>query len=123
MARPALTGADLHMHSYHSDGEWAPAELVDAAARAGLAAVALTDHDTVAGVAEMQAAGAALGLEVLAGVEISTWLDADLHLLGYGFDPADDALADTLARAREGRVERAQRITDRLAELGVPVPW
>jgi predicted metal-dependent phosphoesterase TrpH len=111
------------MHSYHSDGEWTPKELVDAAVRAGLAAVALTDHDTVSGVAEMQAAGAAAGIEVLAGVEISTWLEADLHLLGYGFDPEDGALAETLARAREGRVERALRMTGRLAELGVPVPW
>jgi hypothetical protein len=118
-----LTGADLHLHSLHSDGEWAPAELVEAAFRAGLAAVALTDHDTVGGLPEMQAEGAASGIEVVTGVEISTWLEGDLHLLGYGFDPADAALARTLAWAREGRLERARRMTGRLAELGVPVGW
>lgn len=116
-----MSGADLHLHSLHSDGEWSPAELIQAAARAGLRTVALTDHDTVTGVIEMQAAGEAAGVEVLSGIELSTWLDGDVHMLGYGFDPANAALAETLARAREGRYERAVRMTERLAELGAPI--
>jgi len=116
-----LGGADLHLHSLHSDGDWAPGELVRAAEREGLRTVALTDHDAVDGVAEMREAGRAAGIEVLSGVEISTWLDGDLHLLGYGFDPEDPSLAATLARARDGRYDRAVRMTELLGELGMPL--
>jgi predicted metal-dependent phosphoesterase TrpH len=109
------------MHSHHSDGDWSPEELVNAARREGLRTVALTDHDTVDGVPAMQAAGSDAGLEVLSGIEISTWLDGDLHLLGYGFDPGDASLSVILARARKGRYDRAVRMTERLGELGMPL--
>src|SRR5437764_4478862 len=83
-ARPPAAGrADLHLHTTHSDGEYVPAQVVDLARRSGLAAVALTDHDTVGGIAAARAA-AGSGLEVVPGVEISAEYDGrELHLLGY----------------------------------------
>lgn len=114
--------ADLHLHSHYSDGEWPPEKLVRSAAHAGLGAIALTDHDDARGVAEAVDAGERLGVEVLAGVELSTWWEGtDLHLLGYGFDTTEARLAALLGRARSGRRDRAERITERLTELGVPV--
>lgn len=114
--------ADLHLHSRFSDGEWPPAKLVRAAAHGDLGAIALTDHDDVRGFAEALAEGRERGVEVLSGVELSTWWDGvDLHLLGYGFDPDNARLCALLDRARLGRHDRAERITERLAGLGVPV--
>ena len=113
--------ADLHMHSHFSDGQWSPARLVESAKGQRLRAIALTDHDTVAGIEEAALAGHAAGIEVVTGVEISTWLDADVHLLAYAFDPENEGVRDLLGSARTSRAERAERICDRLNELGVPV--
>jgi predicted metal-dependent phosphoesterase TrpH len=113
--------ADLHLHSHFSDGEWSPRQLADSAKRERLRAIALTDHDTVDGIAEAILCGRAVGIEVIAGVEISTWLDVDFHLLGYGFDPENADLAAILAKARGSRYERAVRMSERLEDLGVPV--
>ncbi|HMB67801.1 MAG TPA: PHP domain-containing protein, partial [bacterium] len=113
--------ADLHMHSVRSDGEWSPARVVKEAGREGLRAVALTDHDTTEGLDEAFAAGAEHGVEVIAGVEISTWLDSDVHVLAYGFDPRDAALTALFLAARGARRERAERMVERLAELGNPI--
>ena len=109
------------MHSVHSDGEWTPDRLVKAARRAGLAAIALTDHDTVGGVAGAKEAGRLHDVEVLSGVELSTWDDADVHLLAYGVDTANDELGRVLGRSQADRFQRAVRIVDRLAELGAPI--
>lgn len=111
---------DLQGHSTQSDGELSPAETVRAARRAGVELFALTDHDSVAGVAEAAAAAAEVGLGLVTGVEISV-LDpvaADLHLCGYGFDPADEALLAELARSREDRERRASRMIEALKESG-----
>jgi predicted metal-dependent phosphoesterase TrpH len=113
--------ADLHMHSRHSDGEWSPERLVRHACGAGLRAIALTDHDTLTGLGEAAQAGSEHGLEVLTGVEISTWYGGDFHLLGYGFDPDDGPLSDLFERARHARRDRARAMVERLTELGVPV--
>lgn len=113
--------ADLHMHSVQSDGEWSPSRLVKEARREGLRAIALTDHDTTAGLEEAFAAGEAHGVEVIAGVEISTWLDADVHMLAYAFDPASAALVSLFRDARSARRTRAERMVERLTELGKPV--
>src|SRR5262245_456824 len=84
---PSSGRADLHLHSTHSDGMYTPAQLVDLARRSGLAAMALTDHDTLSGVPEARTAAAGSGVEVIAGVEISTkYRGAELHLLGYFVD-------------------------------------
>ncbi|RKS72498.1 hypothetical protein CLV35_2742 [Motilibacter peucedani] len=114
---------DLHTHSTASDGTDSPAELVRAAAAAGLDVVALTDHDTTAGWDE---AAAALpdGLTLVRGAEISCrYKQVSLHLLGYLFDPDDPRLAAELERVRASRVPRAREMVDRLRASGVPVSW
>ncbi|RLQ09216.1 PHP domain-containing protein [Micromonospora sp. BL1] len=118
---------DLHTHSTASDGTLTPAELVRAAAGAGLDVVALTDHDTTAGWAPAVAA-LPPGLTLIRGAEISCrWFGAEpaipLHLLAYLFDPAEPHLAAELARVRRAREERGERIVRLLQADGVPVSW
>ncbi len=100
-----------------------PAELVRAAARAGVRTLAVTDHDTVAAFEETRAAGREVGVEVLCGVEISTTAStgAAVHVLGYLFRPDDPGLTATLERVLRGRGDRNQAIADRLAALGMPI--
>jgi len=123
-ANPEPSGryVDLHVHTTASDGERAPADVVARAARAGLAAIAITDHDTVAGVAEAEAAGAALGVRVVAGCEFS--VDAgwgEMHLLGYFLPVASAELADFLSSARADRERRAREMVEKLVALGVRI--
>jgi predicted metal-dependent phosphoesterase TrpH len=114
---------DLHTHSSVSDGTDAPAELVAAAAAAGLDVVGLTDHDTFAGLDEAGEAGVQLGVRVLRGLELSAEHDGvSVHLLGYGCLVDDGPLNDELAKVREGRVGRIPAMLARLAEQGMPVP-
>jgi predicted metal-dependent phosphoesterase TrpH len=112
---------DLHMHSTASDGSVAPAEVVAAAHRAGLCAIALTDHDTVDGVPAAQMAGASLGVRVIAGVELSA-VDAggEIHVLGLHL-AYPEHLSAALDELKESRRDRAGRIVERLNALGVPV--
>jgi hypothetical protein len=115
--------ADLHVHSNASDGTDPPAEVMRRAAAAGLDAVALTDHDTVAGYPQ---ACQALpdGLIGVPGMELSCLLSGrSVHLLGYLFDPDHAELAAELARIRDDRVLRARAMVDRLAGLGVAISW
>ena len=114
---------DLHVHSNASDGTDTPAEVVRRAAAAGLDVVALTDHDTQAGIAE---ASAALphGLTLVPGMELSCELDdRSVHLLAYLFDAEDPALAAEADLIRNDRVNRAQAMVVRLGELGTGVTW
>ena len=117
---------DFHVHSTASDGSLRPAEVAEEAARVGLAAFALTDHDTVAGVAEAQAAGEAAGIEVWGGIELSVSRDEgreQMHVLGLGIDASTPEL---VARTQALRVERAQRgarIVERLQALGVALDF
>jgi len=114
---------DLHTHSSVSDGTDSPGELIANAARVGLAAIALCDHDTFDGLDEAVRAGAQAGVEVLRGIEISADLDGQsVHLLGYGLRPEHPGLAAELAQVRAGRTERVPRMLQRLAEVGLPVP-
>jgi hypothetical protein len=114
---------DLHLHTTRSDGAFAPEAVAAAAARAGLHAIAITDHDTADGVAPARAAAAREGrLRVLAGIELScTEGGADLHLLGYGIDPADPGLSALAARLAVLRRERLGEIVARLNALGVAI--
>jgi predicted metal-dependent phosphoesterase TrpH len=134
--------ADMHVHSNASDGTDPPAEVMRRAAQAGLDAVALTDHDTVAGLAPARRALPA-GLILVPGMELSSRLDGpsqghpdrgvpggssprgqqSVHLLAYVFDPDDPELAAETRRIRDDRVLRAQAMVDRLAALGVPITW
>ena len=114
---------DLHTHSTASDGSLPPAAVVRLAAEAGLSAVALTDHDTVTGLAEAAAAAAEVGIDFLPGMEVTAAFPrpGTMHLLAYGFDvghPALQALVDRLSQARS---DRAGQIVARLNRLGLDV--
>ena len=123
MTSPAgPTGAsfvDLHMHSTASDGSRSPTDVVRAARKASLVAIALTDHDSVAGLAEAQAAGQELGVRVVNGIELSAVEgEVETHVLGLHL--RDTAILDRgLAELREMRHQRARQIVERLNELGV----
>jgi 3',5'-nucleoside bisphosphate phosphatase len=115
--------ADLHCHSSASDGTRAPADVIARAAAAGLDAIALTDHDTVAGIAEAATALPA-GLALIGGMELSCRRDGhSVHMLGYLFDPGHPDLAAQTRAIRDSRVERARAMVARLAELGTDVTW
>jgi predicted metal-dependent phosphoesterase TrpH len=118
---PGRPTFDLQSHSTRSDGALAPGEVVRSAAGAGVELLALTDHDTVAGVGEAMATGRELGLRVVAAAELSA-IDRgerDLHILGYGIDPANSGLADSLATFRADRHRRAERMAQALRGLGL----
>lgn len=112
---------DLHAHSTASDGSRSPSEVVHAALAAGLSAIALTDHDTLAGLDEATATGAQVGVRVVAGVELSAVEDEqETHVLGlHVTDRAE--LEDRLVTLRDMRMTRAERMVRRLNELGFPV--
>jgi hypothetical protein len=113
---------DLHCHSTASDGECPPAEVVQRAKEAELAAIALTDHDTTAGVAEAVRAGAASGVRVICGCEFSTrapW--GELHLLGYFLDPEHAGLQTFLVETRAARRRRGEQMVSKLQQLGVDI--
>lgn len=118
--KPSSGRADLHLHSTYSDGTYTPAQLVDLARRSGLAAIALTDHDTLAGLMEAQSAAAGSGVEVIAGVEISAeYRGTELHLLGYFVDSDDPLLLAALDRLRRDRHARFWTMAERLRQSGV----
>lgn len=114
---------DLHTHSSVSDGTESPAELMAAAAAAGLTAIALCDHDTFDGLDDAAEAAAGLGVELLRGIEISAELDGQsVHLLGYGARSDHSGLLAELELVRDGRTQRIPRMLERLAAAGIPVP-
>jgi predicted metal-dependent phosphoesterase TrpH len=115
---------DLHAHSAASDGTDAPAEVVRAAARAGLDAIALTDHDTTSGWAQAAPIARRLGVALVPGMEISCQAGGvGVHLLSYLHDPDDTALQAETERTRTDRRSRARRMVDRLAADGIPLTW
>ena len=115
---------DLHTHSTASDGSLSPGELVDLAAKKGLAALALTDHDTLDGLPEARAAGQVRNIDVIAGVELSV-ADGErsVHLLGLFLPERPGPLAEALAYLRERRHNRNRLILDKLRTLGVPLEY
>ncbi|MGQ0640166.1 MAG: PHP domain-containing protein [Gemmatimonadaceae bacterium] len=117
--------ADLQLHSAASDGSDSPAEVVRRARALKFAAIALTDHDTVAGVPEALATAESLGIECISAVELST-LDENerqVDILGYGIDHLDADFAAELKRIRSGRLGRAFAMVEKLNELGYQVSW
>ena len=126
---PHPSRVDLHSHSRRSDGVLEPAELVAQAAAAGVKVLALSDHDTLAGVRELRAPGwPSLPLDLVAAVEINSvatgmgelW-EGELHILGLGVDLNDEAFESALERQRGFRATRFRRVVDRLRELGRPI--
>ncbi|HEY7032794.1 MAG TPA: PHP domain-containing protein [Thermomicrobiales bacterium] len=113
---------DLHTHSNVSDGLLTPTELVRAADGRGLRVLALTDHETVAGLAEAESAARDAGIEFIPGVELNTDRGHhEVHILGYYVDRNDSDLVAALAHLEEQRVERIERMVRQLATIGAPV--
>ena len=116
---------DLHLHSTASDGRFSPTELVRKAAEEGLAVIALTDHDTVGGIAAaLEAAREFPMLRLIPGIEISTDIpEGEAHILGYFIDHTDYNLQPALEKMRNSRWERARQIVTKLEEMGCPIDW
>ncbi len=115
---------DLHTHSTCSDGTDPPERIPELAAAAGCTAVALTDHDTFAGIARARARADQLGIELVAGCEVSCkYRGTSAHVLVYFVDDGEGPLQDELARLRDDRVERNRRLAARLGELGIPITY
>ena len=114
---------DLHCHSTASDGTLSPSEVVRLAQRHGLSALALTDHDTIGGIAEAAAEAKNLNIDFLPGIEISAEYPqpGTMHILGYGIDPNSSTLKDLTHQLIAGRDNRNPRIVAKLNELGVNV--
>ena len=113
---------DLHLHSTQSDGSFSPTQVVQRAAKLGLSAISLTDHDSVAGVQEALNIGRDIGVEVIPGTELSAQeAGIDIHILGYFIDPANSDLLAYLQKFQDARRNRAEKIVARLNRLGVQI--
>lgn len=111
---------DLHSHSTCSDGALAPAQLVSRASGQGVDILALTDHDTTAGLGEALAAADGAGIILVPGVEVSvSWAGRVVHILGLGIDAESAPLRRGLEKLRRTRVERADKISKKLANAGI----
>ncbi len=119
---PTFGGADLHCHSTFSDGVDTPATLVRHAVEAGLAVLALSDHDAVHGLPEFEAAAKGTGLVTVTASELSTRCDGeDVHVLGLFLDPEEPGLAAHLEKFRDDRDTRGEAMVEKLASLGMPL--
>jgi 3',5'-nucleoside bisphosphate phosphatase len=114
--------ADLHLHSFYSDGTYSPEELVRQAARQGLAAIALTDHDTVEGCPPTATACHEAGIEFITGTELTAEQDGyEIHILAYCFDPNHDEMRSELGKFQAVRQNRIREMVARLNELEIPL--
>jgi len=112
--------ADLHVHTYLSDGTQSPEEVVELAKNGGLKTIAITDHDVVAGIDRAQKKGKEVGLEVIPGIELTAEaLDTEIHILGYFIDHRNYNLVETIGKIQKGREERIFKICEKLNGLGV----
>lgn len=115
---------DLHIHSNHSDGSYTPREIVRKAAKKGLHAISIADHDTITQIKESLEAGEKCRLDVIAGVEVSAdFPDGTMHILGYFVDPDNDELFDMVSQFRAGRDERNPKIIEKLNALGADIAY
>jgi len=116
--------ADLHIHSSFSDGEWSPKEIVLTASKLGLSAIAITDHDTIAGIKEAKIVASTAGIEIIPAVEINTDFDEkEIHILGYLLDTNSSTLLEGLKRQREARLKRNEEIVHKLNKLGLKISF
>ena len=119
-----MNRVDFHLHTTHSDGSCTPAEVIELAAKAGVTALAITDHDITTGVSEAIAAGKDRGIEIIPGIEISSLLGgSELHMLGYFLDYQDTRLNERLTRLRESRHRRNPQIIERLQAAGIDITY
>lgn len=113
---------DLHLHTTASDGRLSPAQLVARASAAGLTTISVTDHDTVAAIAEATGLATSINIRVVPGIEITAVDEGrDVHMLGYFFDPLSTTLAKVLEHQRALRVARVREIGAKLKALGMPI--
>jgi 3',5'-nucleoside bisphosphate phosphatase len=125
---PGPSTVDLHAHSTRSDGVLSPAALVRAVEAAGVRTFSLTDHDTLAGYRDLAAVDLPAGFTLIPGVEINALVTRDLglwewelHILGFGMDPADERFESVLTKQREARRVRFDRTVSQLREVGMPI--
>ena len=126
MSRPRRSlvrpGADLHIHTTHSDGACTPADVVRSAASVGLGALAITDHDTVSAIAPARVEASRVGVELIAGIELTAeHNDREIHILGYFIRPDHPALVETTDALRVARASRIIALADQLRDLGLSV--
>ncbi|MCK8828008.1 PHP domain-containing protein [Natroniella acetigena] len=115
---------DLHLHTTASDGTLTPKELVAAAKEKSLAAIAITDHDSISGIEEALQTGAKLGVEVIPGIELTTYYkDERVDILGYYIDRENEALLEILEKLQTARKSRAKEMISKLANLGIEVDY
>lgn len=112
---------DLHIHTTASDGSLTPTQVVQLARKKGFSLIAVTDHDTMAGVAEALEAGKKYNIDVVPGVEISSGVTLEVHMLGYGMSPDHPVMKAMMEDMRAARVERMERIIENLQKMGVPI--
>jgi predicted metal-dependent phosphoesterase TrpH len=119
-----MSRVDFHLHTTHSDGSCRPAEVIELAAKAGVTALAITDHDITTGIPEATAAGTDRGIEIIPGIEISSLLGgSELHMLGYFLDYQDVRLNERLTGLRESRHRRNPQIIARLQAAGIDITY
>ena len=112
---------DLHIHTTASDGSLTPTQGVQLARKKGFSLIAVTDHDTMGGVAEALEAGKKYNVDVVPGVEISSGVTLEVHMLGYGMSPDHPVMKAMMEDMRAARVERMERIIENLQKMGVPI--
>ena len=112
---------DLHIHTTASDGSLTPTQVVQLARKKGFSLIAVTDHDTMGGVAEALEAGKKYNVDVVPGVEISSGVTLEVQMLGYGMSPDHPVMKAMMEDMRAARVERMERIIENLQKMGVPI--
>lgn len=115
--------ADFHLHTTASDGSMTPTQIVDWAKKTGLDVIAITDHDSVGGIDEAIERGKQVGVRVLVGIEISSFSNCEIHVLGYNFDYKNPEFQQELAKIQGMRKERNGAILSKLALLGKPISF
>jgi predicted metal-dependent phosphoesterase TrpH len=115
--------ADLHLHTTASDGAKTPSEVVKWAKEKGIEIMSVTDHDTVSGISEAAAAARGAGVKFVAGIEISTYSNCEIHILGYGIDYLNPEFLQELNMVKNQRKYRNVKIGERLKELGVELDY
>jgi len=119
-----MSGIDLHVHSMFSDGTFTPRRIVELARERGLSTIALTDHDTIAGLDEAAGAGEELGIEIVPGIEFSSVYEGNgVHVLCYYMDVENADLLEELHRLRDDRRLRGEGMVRKLQDLGYPITF